>query len=447
MGVLFASLAIGACSKPPTTPVANEQVTSSTAAVDTTTEAVTMSADEHELSASIISAGANVFSNFEINTINYDFLKWVQENISSQIFDRLNTALADGSYTSSFWFNETDLSLHVLSDWYNGIITDSEALYTNKSDTVTLGFAGDICLSEGWSTLDFYDSHNQDLSAGLSNGIINTTNAFDIFMLNNEFTYSNRGEKLPGKYYTFRAKPERVGIIRELGTDIVSLSNNHVYDYGEDAFYDTLSTLTSNNIPYVGAGKNIEEARKPQFFIINGIKIGYVAANRSEKIIYTPEATDTTPGVLRTYDSAMYVEAIKEAKANCDYLVAYVHWGTEDSNVVADYQKEMGREYIDAGADAVVGGHPHVLQGIEYYNGHPIAYSMGDFWFNDLHDDTGLLNITIDSNGFKEMSFIPCLRADGITSLVTDDTERRRILDYMQDISFGISINDNGVIK
>jgi len=319
-------------------------------------------------------------------------------------------------------------------------------VFTGKS-TVSLGFAGDLCLSEGWSTLDFYDSHNQDLSQGISNGLIELTNSYDIFMLNNEFTYSTRGEALAGKYYTFRANPERVGIIQELGTDIVSLSNNHVYDFGEEAFVDTLDTLKNAGIPYVGAGRNIEEASAPVYFYINGIKIGYVAANRSEKYIFTPEATKDSSGVLRTYESEKFVKAIRKAKDDCDYLIAYVHWGTEDSNVVADYQFEMGEEFFEAGADAVIGGHPHVLQGIDYYDDSPIAYSLGDFWFNDLHDDTGILCLNINFKGTSKMSFVPCRREDGITSLVTDKEESRRIYDYMEDISFGIKIDDDGVIR
>lgn len=386
------------------------------------------------------------FDKYTQKVVTYDFIQWVGDKTGTDIFKALYDSIQSSAYSNDFWYNTTGKTLHVLHDWYNGTITDDEASFSNNSSGITLGFAGDICLSEGWSTLEFYDNHNKDLSQGISNGLIELTNSYDLFMLNNEFTYSTRGNPLEGKYYTFRAHPDRVSIIQELGTDIVSLSNNHVYDYGNEAFYDTLDTLKAAGIPYVGAGRNMKEAKAPVYFVINGVKIGYVGANRSEKIIFTPEATNNSPGVLRTYDSAKYLKAIKQAKANCDYLIAYVHWGTEDSNVVTDYQKEMGHEYIDAGADAVIGGHPHVLQGVEYYKGHPIAYSMGDFWFNDFHDNTGLLKLTIDHTGLRETTFIPCLRDSGITSLVTDPEEARDILDYMESISFGVTIDDNGTI-
>ena len=424
-----------------------------TTTTEQTTEETTKSIEEvHKEMYPVIYSSLNKYVDVnEARKITEDFLNFVNSNTDIDIYERLYNFFTSDEFDYTdykyFWHNETGLSFNTLIDWYEGAITEEVARYNNGKSEVSLGFAGDICLSEGWSTLDFYDSHNQDLSQGISNGLIELTNSYDLFMLNNEFTYSTRGEALAGKYYTFRANPERVSIIEELGTDIVSLSNNHVYDFGEDAFIDTLDTLTNAGIPYVGAGRNIAEASAPVYFYINGIKIGYVAANRSEKFIFTPEATETTSGVLRTYDSAKYVQAIKNAKADCDYLIAYVHWGTEDSNVVADYQKEMGQEYIKAGADAVIGGHPHVLQGVEYsYNGVPIAYSLGDFWFNDLHDDTGILCLNINFEGLTEMSFVPCRREDGVTSLVTDSEESRRIYDYMEEISFGIEIDDDGVI-
>lgn len=431
------------------------EVTSSTPEV--TTEQTTKSPEEihTELYKKINSLIKDKISANDAYITTRNFLDFVYKNLDSDIYNNLYDFISSEDFERDsydyFWHNETGLSFNTLMDWYNGTITEEVATYNNGKSEVSLGFAGDLCLSEGWSTLDFYDSHNQDLSQGISNGLIELTNSYDIFMLNNEFTYSNRGEALAGKYYTFRANPERVSIIQELGTDIVSLSNNHVYDFGEEAFVDTLDTLKNASIPYVGAGRNIDEASAPVYFYINGIKIGFVAANRSEKFIFTPEATEDSSGVLRTYESEKYVKAIREAKKNCDYLIAYVHWGTEDSNVVADYQFEMGGEYFEAGADAVIGGHPHVLQGIDFYYGYdneaPIAYSLGDFWFNDLHDDTGILCLNIDIEGCTEMSFVPCRREDGITSLVTDKEESRRIYDYMEDISFGIKIDDDGVIK
>ena len=323
----------------------------------------------------------------------------------------------------------------------------STATDSKTEDYLTIDFAGDLCLCENWYTLDKYDAESGMLENCISKDLIERLNAADIFMLNNEFTFSDRGEPLPGKYYTFRAATSRIGILSELGVDTVSLSNNHIYDFGPDAFFDTLDTLHSANITTFGGGGTISDAKKPVYYDIKNIKVGFVGATCAEKIRYTPEASESSPGVLLAYDDTEYLEVIREAKENCDFLVAYIHWGNEDTHEVTNSQKTMGHEFIDAGADIVIGGHSHVLQGIEYYNGKPIIYSLGDFWFNDETKETGVIEIDVSAEGLQDMRFLPCMQENFTTSLKTDETEKRRIFDFLQDISFGVTIDNNGIIS
>lgn len=246
--------------------------------------------------------------------------------------------------------------------------------------------------------------------------------------------------------YTFRANPERMTILEDMGTDIVSLANNHVYDYGPEAMLDTADYLERAEIPYVGGGKNEEEATEPVYFVVNGIKIGYVAATRAEKNRYTPGAKPDSPGVLLTYDTEAYNQVIQEAAAQCDYLVAYVHWGTEDSDQYEEYQQEMAKEFFASGADIIVGGHPHVLQGIQYLEGKPVVYSLGDFWFNDEDKYTGLLKVKISIDGLQEMSFVPCRQVNYTTQYLSEAQEQRQLYDYLAELSPNIVIDDQGVI-
>ena len=146
--------------------------------------------------------------------------------------------------------------------------------------------------------------------------------------------------------WTFRAGPERAKVLNALGVDVAQLANNHVYDYGQEAMYDTFSALEAVGIPYVGAGRTLEEAMKPYYTEVDGKKIAIVAASRAEKYKMTPQATDTTPGILRCYDTELFVQTIKEARANADYVVAVVHWGTEHTTVL----EEMNREAKALGA-------------------------------------------------------------------------------------------------
>ena len=265
-------------------------------------------------------------------------------------------------------------------------------------------------------------------------------------MLFRSYCVSERGEPLNGKLYTFRANPGRMQLLSEMGTGLVSLANNHVYDYGAEAMLDTADHLESAGIPYVGGGRNKEEADRPVYFIINGMKIGFVAASNAEKTKFTPAAKEDEPGILEAYDTEEYEQIIKAASKKCDYLIAYIHWGNEDTNQYSESQAEQGRQFLQSGADIVVGGHPHVLQGIEYMDGKPVIYSMGDFWFNDETKYNGLLRLTVEYGGLKEMAFVPCLQTEYTTQYLKEQQEKREMFDFLENLSPNAVIDDDGVI-
>ena len=291
-----------------------------------------------------------------------------------------------------------------------------------------------------------YDERGKKVYGILSDSVVKIMNDSDIMVANNEFTVSDRGEKMPGKYYTFRASPKRLSIYEEMGVDLVTLANNHVYDFGKTAFYDMLDALKEYNIPYIGAGKNIEEAKKPYYYIINGYKIAFINATRAEKLILTPEATEDEGGVFRCYDPKNFADAIKQAKEESDYVVALIHWGKEDSHNLEEVQKETSRTYIDSGADIIVGTHAHTLQGIEYYNNKPIIYNLGDFIFNNETKDTGIFQIKMTKDGDLSYYFIPCLEKDEYTK-VLEGEEKQRVITNMNTWSINVSINESGEIK
>lgn len=313
----------------------------------------------------------------------------------------------------------------------------------------TMCFAGDILLAEGEITTNNLDASENGLQGCISKEYLDIMNGADYTCVNNEFTYSTRGEKLSGKAWTFRANPDRVKYLKEMGVDLALLANNHVYDYGKDAMLDTMDTLADAGIDYFGAGANLKEAMKPVYVELDGKTVAFVAASRAEKYKMTPQATDDEPGILRCYDPALFIEVIKEARANADFVVACVHWGTERSTVLEDAQLETARQYIDAGADMIVGSHSHCLQGMEYYKGKPIIYSLGNFWFDEYYEDTMLVNIRIhgDINGSNvEVSVVPGMQDDGRTVIFTDESEKERVYKHLEDISVNIEIDENGLV-
>lgn len=313
----------------------------------------------------------------------------------------------------------------------------------------TLCFAGDINLDENWATTQFLNTCKNGIFDCISPELVEIMQNADIMWLNNEFTYSTRGHALSGKMYTFRANPARAEILKQLGVDIVGLANNHVYDYGKDALLDTLDTLDEACIPYVGAGRNLEAAKSPVYLKADGKTVAFVAASRAEKYKLTPQATETEPGILRCYDTQLFKEAIAEAAAKADIVVALPHWGTEYSTVLEPVQEQTAREYIDAGADVIIGAHTHCLQGFEFYKGAPIAYSLGNYWFNDKTLDTMLIAVHCYGNNDEqhlEITVIPALQKNCTTTYVSDSAEQRKLYNRLESISKNAVIDDSGKV-
>lgn len=313
----------------------------------------------------------------------------------------------------------------------------------------TICFAGDINLDENWYTTRFLNEQPGGIYDCISQELVEVMRAADIMCLNNEFTYSTGGAPLPGKAYTFRADPARVEVLGQLGVDAVTLANNHVYDYGEEALLDTFTVLEEAEVPYFGAGRTLEEAMKPLYLEVEGKTVALVAASRAEKNKMTPQATDTQPGILRCYDTELFLQAIREGKANADFCIAFVHWGTEYSYELEQVQLDTGRDYLDAGADAVIGAHSHCLQGMEYYDGKPIIYSLGNYWFNEKTLDTMLLQLRFsgDDTGTKlEVQVVPAVQSGCRTTFVPEEDGQRRIYDFLESISVNVEISDQGIV-
>lgn len=313
----------------------------------------------------------------------------------------------------------------------------------------TICFAGDINLDENWDTTRFLDTQPGGIYDCISPELTEVMQAADIMCLNNEFTYSTGGAPLPGKAYTFRAAPERVEVLDQLGVDAVTLANNHVYDYGKEALLDTFTVLEEAGVPYFGAGRTLEEAMQPLYLEVEGKTVALVAASRAEKNKMTPQATDREPGILRCYDTELFLQAIQEGKANADFCIAFVHWGTEYSYDLERVQLDTAREYLDAGADVVIGAHSHCLQGMEYYGGKPIIYSLGNYWFNNKTLDTMLLQLHFsgdDAQTELEVQVVPAVQSGCRTTYAQEEDEQRRIFDFLESISVNVEISDEGIV-
>lgn len=316
---------------------------------------------------------------------------------------------------------------------------------------VVMAFGGDVCFHDEYANMHSLKKRGGKIESSLSADLLAEMKGADILMVNNEFTYSGRGVPLEGKAFAFRSRPENVGLLHEMGVDIVSLANNHVYDWGEDALFDTLDTLKNAEIPYVGAGRNLDEASEPFYYETNGRTIAFVSATQVERNDHpdTRGATEVTAGTFRCFSQEEFdrlLQVIREADANADMTVVYIHWGTENTDELHWAQEWQAPEMIKAGADLIVGDHPHCLQGIDFIDGVPVFYSLGNFWFNSKSLDTGLLKVTLDEEGGLVCQFLPALQHDCRTDLASG-AEKKRILDYLQCISPDVTIDENGFVS
>jgi len=349
-----------------------------------------------------------------------------------------NDAQASGEKSNDTKVSGTEGTKHgpsVGMETLPAVETEPEPEYREE---ITLTFAGDILFDSHYAIMANMLQRGGDITTCFDEGLMEIMTGSDIFMVNNEFPYSNRGEPLPEKQFTFRADPEYASKLIDIGVDLVSLGNNHINDHGLDAIMDTFDTLEEAGIPYVGAGRNLEEASKPYYFEIEGVKVAFVCATQIERLGNpdTVAATANSPGVLRCLDPSHFIEVIKEAKENADFVVAYIHWGTESEDNIDWLQQEQAPMYVDAGADLIIGDHPHVLQKIEVINSVPVLYSMGNYLFNSSSLDTGLARVTLDTKEktIKELEFIPAKQAGCKTQLL-DGAEKTRVIDYINSLS------------
>ena len=403
--------------------------------------------DKEKLETEILDKKQVVYTKLKEKGIDENFIKYVDDNYKDSIlmfYDLLDSK----EYDISDWHLITGYSYNVLNDLYNNKYESMSnvKIIDSNNDIATLSFIGDVSLADNWYIMPAYDERGEGVNGILSDAVLDIMRNSTIMVANSEFTVSNRGTKMAGKQYTFRAKPERLAIYDEMGVDLVTLANNHVYDFGKDAFLDMLDELNNYNIPYIGAGRNFEEASKPYYYIINGYKIALLNGTRAEKYILTPEATDENPGVFRCYDTTNMVNKIKEVRENSDIVITIMHFGKESSHELEKEQISSAKEYIDAGSDIIIGHHAHVLQGIEFYNGKPIIYNLGNFIFNAETVDTAIFQILLDKSGNMEYKMIPAIQKNKYTDLLYDADKQRLINDF-NSWSINAHMDEDGIIS
>jgi poly-gamma-glutamate synthesis protein (capsule biosynthesis protein) len=220
-----------------------------------------------------------------------------------------------------------------------------------------------------------------------------------------ETSFAERGSRLPQARHAVLARPEGAAALGRAGFDIISMAGNHCMDWGQEAFFETKANLEAANMAVVGAGANIMAARTPVIRTLgDGTRVAMLAyssilphaywaderrpgcAPMRAHTVYEQIEHDQpgTPARIHTYphreDLAAMEADIRAAKAQADVVIVSHHWGIHFVRaVIADYQRDVARAAISAGADAILGGHAHILKGCELIDGKPVFYSLCNF--------------------------------------------------------------------
>ena len=250
---------------------------------------------------------------------------------------------------------------HIYKSWYvkNEVINN---LPEKKVQTVKINAAGDCTI--GWDDryaykgrYDYYLKQNNDDYSYYFKNVVDLFKNDDITIVNLEGTFTDYNVKVEKKF-NFKATKDYAKVLTYGDVDVVSIANNHTYDYGNIGYKDTINALNEINMPYYGYDNYLIKE-------VNGIKIGFF-------------------GFLDIYGEKFYEvkKAINYLKENnCDLIIASMHWGIEYDYEQSKEQVKMGHYLIDNGVDLVIGHHPHIVQGIEKYHNKYIVYSLGNFSF------------------------------------------------------------------
>ncbi len=261
------------------------------------------------------------------------------------------------------------------------------------AEEIVITAVGDIMLAGKW--VPFLRKKGYDYPF---NSVRKELAASDINLANLESPIAEGGVEYSEKQFRFRAEPQAAKSIRAAGFNLVTLANNHSMDFGGEALAETLHHLNNNGIAWIGAGINLSEARKMVLYTIKGKKIAFLGYSLTRPVEFY--AGRDRPGTAPGYEKLVTAD-ITNARRQADYVIVSFHWGREASDSVQPYQRTAAHKAIEAGADVIIGHHPHVLQGVERYRNGLIFYSLGNFTFaskSTVADVSAMIRLTLTDN-------------------------------------------------
>jgi poly-gamma-glutamate synthesis protein (capsule biosynthesis protein) len=244
--------------------------------------------------------------------------------------------------------------------------------------------------------------------------------------------------------------------LRSVGTTLVSVANNHTFDTEEQGFLDTLRSLSSAGVRYIGGGDDLARARKPVILERNGIKLGFLGYSQFSNMGEAAFAADGRPGIA-PMDPFLMKDDIRRLRSQVDYVVVSVHWATSKSSNISPENRKFAHDLIDDGADIILGGHPPYPKGIEVYRGKVIIYSPGitlRAYSHPVWGDNYLVRFTLGVKSVEKVEVLPVagtgkqvaqpffLHGPAAQQLLESVRSRSAALDTAMEID-----GDNGIIS
>ncbi|HTX92244.1 MAG TPA: CapA family protein [Anaerolineales bacterium] len=254
-------------------------------------------------------------------------------------------------------------------------------------------------------------------------GVQSVLDQADLRVGNLECSISSHGSPVH-KSYTIQAPPITAKALALGKFDLVTLANNHSMDYGIQGLADTQNNLSLYGIESVGAGTNFSRAHMPVILEKNGLRLAFlgyvdVPVENTGFDAHTWIATQTQPGIAWADPNQIKID-VAAAKTQADLVIVMLHSGYENVSSVMANQSREAHAAIDAGASLVIGAHPHILQGIERYHGGLIAYSLGNFVFDDyqgISNATIILHVVLTPQGVQSYDYVPVVIENGLPAV------------------------------
>lgn len=308
--------------------------------------------------------------------------------------------------------------------------TESQPIINSLPLRTSLVFGGDAMLSRvvGQKMVKYHDfswpfQKVKEIFSHADLAIIN---------LESPFTLGSKSYLVPTGSFSFNTDPQTAAGLIDAGIDVVDLANNHFANQGQKGMLDTFTLLEQKDIAYVGAGKDLTVAHQGVILERNGIKFGFLGYGYPED---SSNAGVSRPGIANMDLSSAQAD-VQRLREQADLVIILIHDGGEYTNIPTSHQKEFARAMIAAGADLVVGHHPHWVQQVEIYQDKPIVYSLGNLVFDQMWSqetrEGALLKVDFSGKQVSRLEFMPVIIKDyGQPEIITDQAQKNKVLQRM----------------